>query len=66
VGRFLGQQSYAVYILHSLVLVALAVALRDTGLDNMLKFGLVAGVGVPLCFVLAAIIRRIPGVTRVV
>jgi peptidoglycan/LPS O-acetylase OafA/YrhL len=65
VGRFLGQQSYAVYIIHSLVLVALAVALRDTGLDNMLKFGLVAGIGVPLCFAVAAIVRRIPLASRI-
>jgi peptidoglycan/LPS O-acetylase OafA/YrhL len=66
VGRFLAEQSYAVYILHSLVLVGLAVALRDTGLPNLLKSGLVAGIGVVLCFAVAAIIRRIPGVTRVV
>jgi membrane-bound acyltransferase YfiQ involved in biofilm formation len=66
VGEFLSHHSYAVYIIHSPVIVALAVALRDNGLDNMLKFGLVAGVAVVLCFAIAAIIRRIPGVTRVV
>lgn len=65
VGRFLAQQSYTVYIIHSLVLVGLAVALRDTGLPNLLKFGLVAGIGVVLCFAVAAIIRRIPGVSRI-
>jgi uncharacterized membrane protein len=42
VGEFLSHHSYAVYIIHSPVIVALAVALRDTGLENMLKFGLVA------------------------
>jgi peptidoglycan/LPS O-acetylase OafA/YrhL len=65
-GRFLARHSYTVYIIHSLVLVALAIALRDTGLDNMLKFALVAGIAVPLCFVVAAIIRRVPLVARVV
>jgi hypothetical protein len=66
VGRFLSHQSYTVYIIHSPIIVLLAVALRDSGLDNILKFGLVAALAVPLCFVVAAIIRRTPRVSRIV
>jgi peptidoglycan/LPS O-acetylase OafA/YrhL len=65
VGRFLAHQSYAVYIIHSPIIVGLAVALRDTGLDNMLNFVLVAGAAVVLSFAVAAIIRRVPFVARV-
>ncbi len=66
VGQFLAQHSYMVYLIHSLVLVGLAVALRDIELANMFKFGLIVGIGVPLCFVVAAIIRRVPLVARFV
>jgi glucans biosynthesis protein C len=65
VGRFLAHHSYAVYLIHTPIIVALAVMLRDTGLENMLKFSLVAGVGVVLCFAAAAIIRSMPFVSRV-
>jgi len=64
-GKFLADQSYAVYIIHSPIIVGLAVALRDTGLENMLKFVLVAGIGVPLSFAGAAVIRRVPLVSRI-
>ena len=64
-GRFLSQQSYAVYIIHIPIIVFLAVALRGVELGAFLKFGMMALIVVPTCFVVASIIRRIPGASRI-
>jgi membrane-bound acyltransferase YfiQ involved in biofilm formation len=65
-GRFLSQQSYAVYIIHSPILVFIAVALKGVPLAVLIKFALVAVIAVPVCFAIAYVIRKIPGVSRVV
>ena len=64
-GRFLSQHSYAVYVIHIPIVVFLAYALRGIELAALLKFGMAAVIGVPLCFAVAYIVRRIPGVSRV-
>ena len=64
-GSFLSQQSYAVYIIHVPIVVFIAVALKGIELGAWLKFGLLAVIAVPTCFVLAYLIRKIPGVSRV-
>jgi peptidoglycan/LPS O-acetylase OafA/YrhL len=64
-GRFLSQQSYAVYIIHSPIVVFIAIALKGIHLESLLKFGMVAVIAVPTCFAVAYIIRKIPGVSRV-
>lgn len=64
-GRFLSQQSYAVYIIHIPIIVFLAIALRGIELGAFLKFGMMAIIVVPACFVVAYIIRKIPGVSRI-
>jgi glucan biosynthesis protein C len=64
-GRFLSQQSYAVYIIHIPILVFVAVALRGVELAPLLKFGIVAVIAVPTCFVVAYMLRKIPGVSRI-
>jgi len=64
-GKFLSQQSYAVYVIHIPIIVFLAYALRGIQLAALLKFGLMALVVVPICFVVAFIIRKIPFVSRV-
>jgi len=64
-GRFLSQQSFTVYIIHAPVIVLLAVSLKGIQLQPLLKFGLAAAIGVPLCFVVAHIVRRIPLVSRI-
>jgi peptidoglycan/LPS O-acetylase OafA/YrhL len=64
-GSFLAQQSYAVYIIHIPIIVFLAYALRAIDLAPMPKFGLAALVVVPTCFVVAYLLRKIPGVSRV-
>ena len=64
-GRFLARQSYAVYIIHIPIIVFLTYAMRGIDLPNLPKFGLASLITVPLCFVVAYILRRIPGVSRV-
>jgi glucan biosynthesis protein C len=65
-GPFLAQHSYAVYILHLHVIVGVVVMLGGTGLPVFLKFILVSIIGVPLSFAVAYLVRKIPGVARVV
>ena len=64
-GRFLSQHGYTVYIIHIPIIVFLAFALRGIKLDSLLKFSMVAVIVVPTCFVIAYIIRKIPGVSRI-
>jgi glucan biosynthesis protein C len=64
-GRLLYQQSYAVYVLHIPIVVVVAYALRGIRLAPLLKFGLAALVVVPISFVVAYVVRKIPGVSRV-
>lgn len=65
IGKFLSQQSFTVYIVHVPVIVLLAVALKRIELEPLLKFSLAAAIGVPLCFAVAYIVRRIPLVSRI-
>ena len=64
-GTFLSQHSYTVYIIHIPIIVFLAFALRGIDLENLLKFGMAAVIIIPTCFAVAYIIRKIPGVSRV-
>jgi len=70
-GSFLSQQSYAVYIIHIPIIVYLAYGLFlgfaqwELNLGSLLKFGIAAVIVVPICFAVAYIIRKIPGVSRV-
>jgi hypothetical protein len=64
-GRFLSQQGYAVYVIHIPIVVFLAYALRGIKLAPLLKFGMAAVIIVPACFAVAYIVRKIPGVSRV-
>lgn len=76
-GKFLSQQSYAAYIIHVPITVfmayALYVALSQSGIDiggihfgPLLKFGILSVIVVPLCFAIAWLIRKIPGVSKVI
>ena len=64
-GRFLSQHSYAVYVIHIPIVVVVAFALRGIDLESLLKFGMAAVIMVPTCFAVAYIVRKIPGVSRV-
>jgi hypothetical protein len=65
VSRFLARNTYGVYVLHIPIVVYIAVMMRNIEMDHILKFSLAAAVALPLCFAAAAIVRRIPGVSKV-
>jgi glucan biosynthesis protein C len=58
-GWLLTRSAFTVYVIHIPVIVLLALALRGLQLEHLLKFGLLALVGVPLCFAVACLIERI-------
>jgi glucan biosynthesis protein C len=64
-GRFLAQQSYAVYVIHIPIVVYLAYALRDVELDPVYKTSVAALVIVPACYAAAALVRRLPLASKV-
>jgi len=65
-GKLLSRDAYSVYIIHPLVIIPLAYLLRGVSIDPLLKFVLVAPLGVSLCFAVAQfLMRRIPYADRV-
>lgn len=64
-GRFLSRHSYAVYVIHAPIVVFLAIALRGVQASALPKFVLGSLLIVPACFLVAYIIRKIPGVSRI-
>jgi glucan biosynthesis protein C len=64
-GWFLSQHAYAVYVFHFPVVVLLALALRGIRLEPLLKFDLAVIIGVPLCFTVAYLVRKIPLMARI-
>lgn len=64
-ARELAAGSYAVYVVHVFLVVALQMALAALSLAPLLKFAVVTLLALPLCFGLAYALRRVPGVDRV-
>jgi peptidoglycan/LPS O-acetylase OafA/YrhL len=65
-GTFLAQQSYAVYLIHVPIIVFLAIALAGVNLAPLPKFVMLSLIVVPVCFITAWLLRKIPGVSRVI
>jgi surface polysaccharide O-acyltransferase-like enzyme len=64
-ARFMAATVFTVYIIHRTVLFFLQSLALPVELPTVLKFVLVALIAIPLCFILGALIRRIPYATRV-
>jgi fucose 4-O-acetylase-like acetyltransferase len=64
--RLMSQQSFTVFIVHIPIVVFLAVLIGGINLENLLKFCLAAIIVVPLCFAVAWLVRKLPGVSKVV
>jgi glucan biosynthesis protein C len=58
--RSISAASYAVYVLHPLLIVPLALALSDIRLDLSLKFLLVAPLAVVFCFLIGHGVHKLP------
>ena len=63
--RAMSATAYAVYVLHPLIIVPLALALSDVRLSLELKFILFAPLAVAVCFLAAHLVRMIPGIRNV-
>jgi surface polysaccharide O-acyltransferase-like enzyme len=64
-ARELSACTYTVYFIHAPVLVFLGLALRNITLAPLLKWALVAPAAVVLCFALAYLLKKIPGLRRI-
>ena len=64
--RALSANAYAAYLMHVWPVVALQTALVGVALAPATKFALVTVIGVPASFLVAALVRRLPLVRRVV
>jgi peptidoglycan/LPS O-acetylase OafA/YrhL len=64
-GSYLAQQSYAVYIIHIPIVVFITYGIRGIMVDPIIKFGLASLIILPVCFAVAAFVRKIPGVKKV-
>jgi hypothetical protein len=59
-GLFLSRHSFTVYVIHVPVIILLILALSGLQTLPQLKFSLAAVIGLPLCFGIAWLIRKIP------
>jgi surface polysaccharide O-acyltransferase-like enzyme len=64
-SRFLSRNTYTVYLIHAPLIVFLAIALRLFHPEQLIKFGVAALIGLPLCFLVANLVRKIPLVSRI-
>ena len=64
-ARMAAQNSFAVYVIHPLVLVGVAALLAPLVAPAGVKFLILLALSVPLCWAFAYLLRRIPGVARV-
>ena len=65
VGGFLSRHGYAVYLIHSPIIVYLAFSLRGLDLAALPKLGVAAVVVIPACFVAAYLLRKLPLASKV-
>lgn len=62
---FLSANAFAVYVIHPVVLVWVAVLLAGLSAIALGKFAVLLIISVPVCWLLAALLRKIPAVGRV-
>lgn len=65
IRRFLTANAFTVYVIHPAILVGLALMLRDVTAPAIVKFGVLFLLAVPACWLLAAAVRTIPGVKKI-
>ena len=65
-ARQLSDSAYGVFIIHTPVIVGIAAVLVNWDINQLLKFIAVAPIALFTCFLLARVIKKIPGVKKVV
>ncbi len=61
---FLADNNFGVYVFHTPILVAVTLALRTQAAHPLAKTLVVAALVLPACFLVAALVRRVPGLRR--
>lgn len=56
--------AFLTYVIHAVIVTYVAYSLRDIQLYPLLKFALIGCIVVPLCFAIAALLRRVPLIRR--
>ena len=64
-AKVMSDNCFAVYVIHPLIVVWLALALRGLQMNLSLKFLLVAPLAVTVCYLVASLIRKVPSVRSV-
>ena len=64
-ASFLSRHGFIVYIINLPTIIFLAVLLKAVKLEHLLKFGLAVAIGVPLCFGIAFLVRKMPLASRI-
>lgn len=62
---FLAANVYTAYIVHQTILYGANIGLLTVELPSAVKFFVAAAIAIPLSFLVSALIRRLPGATRV-
>jgi peptidoglycan/LPS O-acetylase OafA/YrhL len=65
VTRAMAADAYTVYVFHPVVLVSLSLLFAGIALPQLAKFAIVLPLAIALSFILAHLIRAVPGVDRV-
>ncbi|MFC7619668.1 acyltransferase family protein [Microlunatus sp. GCM10028923] len=66
IRQFLSANAFAVYVIHPVVLVALALLLQGLVAPAIVKFAVLLILSIPACWLLAALLRRIPAVRKII
>jgi hypothetical protein len=61
---FLADNNFGVYVFHTPILVAVSLALRTQAAPPLTKAVVVAALVLPACFLVASLVRRVPGLRR--
>jgi peptidoglycan/LPS O-acetylase OafA/YrhL len=64
VGARLARRAFAIYAIHPPVIVAVALAWRGVAAPALFKFALSGSIACVLCYLLAGLLLRVPGVSR--
>ena len=65
IRQFLSANAFTVYVIHPVVLVAIALLLQGLVAPAIVKFAVLLILSIPACWLLAALLRRIPAVAKI-
>ena len=63
-AAFVGKNSFTVFLIHSAILVGVSVSISGYDWHPLIKFAVSSVVAVPACFLVAWLLRKIPGLKQ--